>query len=283
MEQITYLLANYNNGPYIQACIASLEAQTSQNWYCIIADDKSTDNSLAVIKPLLNEKIKLIENTQNIGKVATLIRLIEHTKTDIIGILDPDDTLCPSTTTLVLAAYQKHPNTGFVYTNLTFYDEKMETILKPGRSTPVHKGRDTLMGGGFVDALRTFRISKYRQTAGYDAAIIYAEDRDLVYKMEEVTPFVFIDKPLYNYRQVPKSQTNEPEKRRIGIKTHRIAYKNALNRRNINGFKKLLYLFYFNECYGKYPIIPKAIVPLGHKIKCFLMNAWSNKLEPRLK
>lgn len=278
MEYITYLLANYNNGPYIQACIESLKAQTSQNWYCLIADDKSTDNSIEIIQSLLDDQIQLIENAKNIGKVGTLKRLIEHTTTDIIGILDPDDTLCPTATELVLNAYEKNPHTGFVYTNLTFYDEKLEKVLKSGRSTPVHVGRDTLIGGGFVDALRTFRISAYRKTDGYDDSIIYAEDRDLVYKMEEVTPFVFIDQPLYNYRQVPKSQTNEPEKKRIGIQTHRIAYKNALRRRNIRGFKKLLHLFYFNECYAERPLIPKTIVPLGHKIKRLLIGLWSKQL-----
>lgn len=277
MEYITYLLANYNNAPYIEECIASLQAQTSNKWYCLIADDKSTDNSVDIIKPLLNEQIKLIENSENIGKVGTLKRLIDHTSTDIIGILDPDDTLCPTVTELVLEAYKKNPETGFVYTNLTFYDKKMEKVLKPGRSTPVHAGRDTLIGGGFVDALRTFRISAYRETAGYDDAIIYAEDRDLVYKMEEVTPFVFIDQPLYNYRQVPKSQTHEPKKRRIGITTHRIAYKNALRRRNIRGLRRVLHLFYFNECYSEHPLIPKTIVPLGHKIKRFLIRLWSLK------
>ena len=56
---------------------------------------------------------------------------------------------------------------------------------------------------GFVGHLKMFQHSAYAKTAGLDPSILYAEDRDLVYKMEEVTPFVFIDQALYKHRQMP--------------------------------------------------------------------------------
>jgi len=48
--QITYLLANYNNGRHIRDCLDSLQAQTDPNWLCLIADDASTDGSLNLLK-----------------------------------------------------------------------------------------------------------------------------------------------------------------------------------------------------------------------------------------
>jgi hypothetical protein len=52
---------------------------------------------------------------------------------------------------------------------------------------------------GYVSRLKTFRRGAYAQTAGYDPTLLYVEDRDLVYKVEEVTALDFLDRPLYHY------------------------------------------------------------------------------------
>ncbi|AOW99800.1 hypothetical protein BJP34_10345 [Moorena producens PAL-8-15-08-1] len=233
MEEITYLIANYNNGKYITDCLNSLHQQSSPNWRAIIVDDQSTDNSLQIINSQLTEKIKFLKNEQNIGYTPTLIRLIEQATTDIVGILDPDDALYPEATELVLQAYCEYPEAGFVYTNQDYYNEELTAKIGSYLSSAIPSGRTSLMHG--VGAMRTFRRSAYAKTTGLDPSILYAEDRDLVYKMEEVTPFVFVDLALYKYRYVPNSQSHNPQKRRLGDKNHRRAYRNALARRQITG------------------------------------------------
>jgi hypothetical protein len=103
----------------------------------------------------------------------------------------------------------------------------------------------TSLMNGFVGVLRIYRRSAYAKTSGYDPEILYAEDRDLVYKMEEVTPFVFVDQALYKYRYVPHSQSNDPHKRKIGMHNHGRAVRNALIRRQITGRRKVGYLLWF--------------------------------------
>lgn len=268
--EITYLVANYNNGRFIKDCMESLYAQTTSAWHCLIADDGSTDDSLALIQPWLNEQIECLVNEENLGKSRTLARLIEHAPTEIVGILDPDDALYPEATAAVLDAYAQTPAVGFVYTNCARYSQDLQRIIGPGLSRAVPPGQTTLTGG-FVDAMRTFRVSDYRKTPGYDEQILYAEDRDLVYKMEEVTPFRFVDQVLYKYRQVPNSHTNDPEKRRIGMRNHRLAYENALRRRNIAGVQRLLHLFYFHEAYTSQRMTPAFLLPLGRRMKQALL------------
>ena len=110
--EITYLVANYNNGCFIKDCLESLHAQTSPAWHCLIGDDGSTDDSVALMQPWLNAQIELVVNERNLGKSLTLARLIERSPTDIVGILDPDDALYPEATALVLQAYQQHDQVG---------------------------------------------------------------------------------------------------------------------------------------------------------------------------
>lgn len=240
---ITYLVANYNNGQYITDCIASLHQQTDSSWYCLIADDGSTDNSLEIIRPLLNEKIQLVVNEQNIGYIATLHKLTMSAPTDIVGILDPDDALYPEATASILKAYQTHPMIGFIYSNHDRYNEDLSRIVKPGLSSAISP-RHTTLTTGFVGHLKTYKVSYYNLTLGYDEAILNAEDRDLVYKMEEVTDFHFIDKSLYKYRHVSNSATKDIERSKTGRRSHIRARRNALKRRQIKGLSYLLFMTY---------------------------------------
>jgi len=51
---------------------------------------------------------------------------------------------------------------------------------------------------------RTFLREAYQKTSGYDPQLKAAVDRDIIYKLEEVTDFKFINKPLYYYRKNEK-------------------------------------------------------------------------------
>lgn len=239
--EITYLVANYNNGKYIRDCITSLHSQTSTQWRCLIADDHSTDDSLALIQPWLCDKIQLCTNVQNIGYIRTLMRLLAQADTDIVGILDPDDALYPEATALVLQAYLEQPAAGLVYTNYDLYDEALKTKIGVGASAAIPPGGTSLVSG-FVGHLKSFRRTAYAKTAGLDPTLLYAEDRDLIYKLEEVTTPVFVNQALYKYRFVSDSQSHDHQKQELGEQHHRRAYCNALARRQLPGRAQAEYL-----------------------------------------
>jgi len=239
MEKITYLLANYNNGDYIADCLESLNDQASDDWLCIICDDASTDDSLSVIDGYLSENILLLRNEVNVGYIRTLKRLIENATTDVVGILDPDDALSPKATQEVLEAYVKHPECGFIYTDYQKYDEFLNVMIYSASCSDKRNDKTALIYG-CVSHLKTFKRSDYFKTLMYDEDMLYAEDRDLCYKMEEVTDFFYINKKLYKYRDVPNSQSSG-EKFFLGVENHVKARENALVRRGVGGFDLFLH------------------------------------------
>ena len=245
METITYLVANYNNARYLEDCIASLKDQTCDRWRCIICDDKSTDDSAAVIKRHLCSRIRLLENSRNVGYIRTLKRMIAAAPGDIVGIVDSDDALEKDATACVLQAYNDNENAGFVFTRFANMDKDMRRRLYVSGSPGLENGKySTLLATGAIGHLKTFRKSLYYRTQGLDESMLYAEDRDLVCRLEEATRPIFIDKVLYKYRELPDSQSHDPAKVKIGAHNHFRARRNALRRRKARGLCYAFHIVY---------------------------------------
>jgi len=244
MEKMSILIANYNNGNYLEECINSVLSQTSTNWELYIVDDGSSDNSKEIYeKYLSNPKIQVSYNEQNIGYTRTLKKLISLASSDIVGILDADDKLDKTTIEKVLNKYSKYNNAGFVYTNFWFCNHEMN-ITDIGFCKPIPKG-ETNLDRNCVSHFKTFRKSVYEKTDGYDETILYAEDKDLVFKIEEVTRLHFINEPLYYYRELENSESHG-SKGDTSFKSFQRAKGNAYKRRGIPNrdkfFEKLIHL-----------------------------------------
>jgi len=230
-ETISILIANYNNAEFLEECVDSVLDQTSDRWDIRIVDDASTDRSEEIyVKYDDRSKINISYNKENIGLVRTLKKLIALSKSDIVGILDTDDKLDSTCVEKVADYYDRHPSAGFVYTNFWYCDEKMN-INKLGFCKPIRPGQ-TNLELDCVSHFKTFRKSVYEKTKGYDENILYAEDKDLIFKMEEVTRLHFIDEPLYYYRVRRQSQAHGPY-RAIGKKNCELAKQNARVRRGL--------------------------------------------------
>ena len=71
--KLSVIVLSYNNEQYIVDCLASVERQDVDNYEVLIIDDKSTDNSVNVIKQFIagRPKFQLIENDENMGGAAS--------------------------------------------------------------------------------------------------------------------------------------------------------------------------------------------------------------------
>jgi glycosyltransferase involved in cell wall biosynthesis len=228
--KFSVLMANYNNAKYIAEAIQSVLDQTFKNWELVLVDDCSTDNSTKAIEPYLKDKrIRLFKNKVNKGYIATLKKLIYESRAEIVGILDSDDAITEDAIEVMYNAYQKHPDCGFIYSQFVWCDDELNPKSK-GFCAPISPDKKNLQCD-CVSAFRTFRKKDYFKTEGLDEEILYAEDKDLIFKMEEVTNLLFVDKALYNYRILPQSQSNDLRKAHVGRISYFLAKYKAFKRR----------------------------------------------------
>ena len=85
----------YNAGYYLKEAIDSILNQSFSDFEFFIIDDKSTDNSLEIIKSYKDDRIILIEKQSNTGYTDSLNMAIKLSKGKYIARMDADDISSP--------------------------------------------------------------------------------------------------------------------------------------------------------------------------------------------
>lgn len=195
------LIANFNNGRYLEDAINSILRQTYENWEIIIVDDGSTDNSSDLYKKYKSDpRVHIYFNESNHGCGFTKRRCAELAHGEICGFVDPDDTLEPDALEVMVKTHEEDKSLSMVYSRYNEVDENMQHIRVSKQQRPIPEGSSFLEGDGGISHFVTFKTSAYRKSPGIDATFLRAVDHDLYYLLEEVGKVKFIDKVLYNYR-----------------------------------------------------------------------------------
>lgn len=201
------LIANYNNGRFLQEAIDSVLAQTYTNWEIILVDDKSTDNSFEVYDKYKDDsRFHIYYNDENKGCGYTKRRCAELANGEICGFLDPDDALCDRKAIEIMVNYHKNnPDKSLFFSDMYLVDENLKIVERVAR-------KDIQANNTILDTCSwpighwvTFSMGKYKQTEGVDAFMERAVDMDLYYKLEEVGGVGYINMPLYSYRVTAQS------------------------------------------------------------------------------
>lgn len=210
MEQgplLSVLIANYNNGCYLQEAIDSILAQSYQNWEVVIVDDKSPDNSFEVYDRYKGDsRFRVFYNDENRGVGFTKRRCVEMASGELCGFIDPDDVLVGTDVfDVMVEAHLNHPNASMVYSGMYRADNNLNIIREsPGK--PIESGSSALHTKDWpFHPFLTFKMEKYRRTEGMDPMMRNAEDYDLYYKLEEVGDVVHLNCIQYIQRVNPHS------------------------------------------------------------------------------
>jgi glycosyltransferase involved in cell wall biosynthesis len=226
METLTVMIPNFNKALYIEQCFDSIIAQTCDRWHVVCVDDGSTDGSRGLLGRYGKDPRFTVRFKAHEGIAATMREIIGLAATDIVFGLGSDDMLVPEAVEAILGFYEAHPGAGFVYSN---YWALNYNTMRLGYGKPIPEGK-TNLETDFVSPLRTFRRKYYYMTEGYDVTLPAAIDKDIIYKLEEVTKPMFLNKPLAVHR-ILKDSVSHSGGRLIAQRAQRQAMANAKARR----------------------------------------------------
>ncbi len=226
------LVANYNNGKYLEDCLQSIFSQTYPSWEIVIVDDGSTDDSETIYKKYSDHtQMRIFHNEKNEGCGFTKRKCVELARGEICGFVDPDDAIMPDALAVMVAAHQEYPDCSLVSSKFYLTDLDLNIKSDDSYGQKIPDGYSYLTYGKYaVTHFATFKHEKYNETEGINPNLKSAVDQDLYYRLEEVGRPVFIDKRLYKYRVTPQS-ISVNENTANAVASHFRAIEDAYRRR----------------------------------------------------
>ncbi|MDP5227255.1 MULTISPECIES: glycosyltransferase family 2 protein [Arthrobacter] len=100
---MSVIIPVYNSGQLVAGALESLRAQTFDNWEALLVDDCSTDDSVILVRELLEQlndtRIRLFELPENGGPSAARNHGVREAGGEFVCFLDADDTFLPAALT----------------------------------------------------------------------------------------------------------------------------------------------------------------------------------------
>jgi len=239
MAFFSVLIANYNNGKYISTAIDSVLRQTFTDWEIVVVDDASDDDSAGIVGKYISAgyPVTLHRHEVRQGCGGTKNDCIAFSAGEICGFLDADDALAEDALAAMVEAHRNNPSVSLVYSRFYFCDPDLKIKRRADWVKPVPVGGTNLFHDQVMHFV-SFKRAAYDKTEGIGRQFISAEDKDLYYKLEEVAPFLFLDRVLYYYRENRRGMS-QFDNYASAQDNHLRVIESAIHRRQKSGFPSL--------------------------------------------
>jgi teichuronic acid biosynthesis glycosyltransferase TuaG len=96
VPKVSVIVAAYNSAAYVGDTLASVLAQTYDDWEIVLADDASTDDTVKIAASF-GDRVRVVQAAVNSGRpAATRALALEHSRGELIAFLDADDMWTPA-------------------------------------------------------------------------------------------------------------------------------------------------------------------------------------------
>ena len=216
--RVSVVVPAYGAARYLDACLGSVRAQTFRDFEVIVVDDGSLDDTYDQIRPFLSDPRFRLLQQPNRGVAVARNRGLAYARGEAVQFLDADDCLAQHTIDWGWKALDTFPEAVFVRfrsqnlpENGTRWDDSPSLPIPQATHTPLkdflalpHSVRRTASACLFL--FRRDFISRFRFLAN-----VRHEDFEFSFKVLANAPCgVFLDAPLYVYRQTNVSRSRCP-------------------------------------------------------------------------
>jgi hypothetical protein len=187
---LTVAIPTYNGAAHLRDAIGSILAQDDASFELIVCDDRSDDDTLAVVRELAGDRARIVQNSERLGLAGNWNRCIALARSQFVAIFHQDDVMLPGHLAAHVAAFSCDESIGFVASASEVIDEHgralptgsvergglgaNDRVLEPG-------GLAEFMAGG--NPLRcsaiTLRVAAVRGAGGFDPIWRFVVDWDL--------------------------------------------------------------------------------------------------------
>lgn len=136
-SRVEILMATYNGEKYVAEQIASIQAQTYEDWSLLISDDCSTDGTLDIISSIAenDDRIRIVSSDVRFGgPIPNFLNLIGYSSGPYVMFCDQDDVWNPNKVEVSLGAIQEieccygEMTPALVSTDVEVVDQDLNTV-----------------------------------------------------------------------------------------------------------------------------------------------------------
>lgn len=197
---VTIGIPFYNSGIYLRYSILSVINQTYQNWELLLINDGSSDNYREIIDSFQDERIKIIDDGQNLGLPARLNQLTHLANGDFYARMDADDIMRLDRIAKQVDYMLKHPEIDVVGTMAYGIDGDNNIMgLSRQLEEAPHCVDDILKGNRFLHPSIMGKTSWFLNNP-YDTKLRRMQDLALWITTVRKSKFSYISEPLLFYR-----------------------------------------------------------------------------------
>jgi len=198
----------YNRADLIGESIDSALAQTFPDFELIVADDGSTDVTREVVRRFRDPRVTLLELPHR-GMSAAMNAGVRAGRGAYYARLDSDDLWHPDFLAATVAAMERPPRVGVVYTRAsTFADDPR--LREPDRGLPLmfpDQPFESMLVRDHASAAALVRVECHQRVNGFDETLQWWEDWDFWIRVSRHCAFRHIDRELARIR-IHRSNTS---------------------------------------------------------------------------
>lgn len=210
---VSIICLSYNHESYVVEALNSVINQTYSNIELLIADDCSSDHSVAVIQNWLKNhpNVYFQVNGKNLGNTKTFNQLAKKAKGKFIIDLAADDVLLPECVSKQISTFQntKFKKLGIVYGNSLEISEKGDTL------SDYYLPHENPQSGNIYEMVISHSTKicsvssmvkrEVFENVGYYNEELFFEDLDLWVKASRIYEFEYIPEIIIKKRVLPHS------------------------------------------------------------------------------
>lgn len=217
IPKVTIIMATFNRAHFIVETLQSIQAQTFQNWECLIIDDGGTDNTAEVIAPILAQvnRFKFIKRPDTYKKGLPGCRNLglDLAKGAFVIFFDDDDIVHPDNLKICLEVIEENTVDFCHYQKLSYIDKKPIIETKPITIKQYFSKADIEKVITQEIGLASCTVMWKKQcfdNCRFDENLLYAEEWECYSRlMMDDFKGIIIDNILYYNRKHPNSNTGE--------------------------------------------------------------------------
>jgi glycosyltransferase involved in cell wall biosynthesis len=207
VKTVSVIIPSYNHAHFVDAAVCSALAQTYPNVEIIVVDDGSVDNTAEVVAGFGTAVTYIWQPNQ--GLSAARNTGIRASQGEHIALLDADDLWLPAFLAEAVAAIEKSPQVGLVYTWWSHIDEHGKPMPEPGHFNQRGNLLMALALKNYFPPVSVLFRKQGAEAAGYfDEKLFALEDWDLWLRLSaDGWEIDYVPQVLAQYRRHSNNMT----------------------------------------------------------------------------